>query len=117
MILLDNLKQQCIEKNMTYKVKPQIRGPRSLYKFLSAIPAKFWCVDIRENHLGQRCVLGHLDAAYGYGAGRDGFDEYKLAAINNGALDGIYINDRPEGTSVKGKDIKARVLRFIKSRF
>src|SRR5205807_2529338 len=90
--------------------------------FVRAIPPSRWCVDTRNNGRGQRCVLGHLDAAYGPGKGRDGLDEVSLAKVNNGikathetSWAGIGDVNRKPDAGLDGKSVKARVVAFLKS--
>ncbi len=109
----------------TYYHKPKtIRGAKDLIKFIKGIPAKFWCVDERDNGRGQHCVLGHLDNAYGYNKGRDGFTEMTLAAVNNGTgtNDAGYVPRyytapivRPLG-GITGRSIKSRLVKFLEGK-
>lgn len=105
-------------KPYTYTNKPEtITKPEDLLAFLKPIPPKYWVVDTRDDGEGRCCVLGHLDRAYGYSQGRDGFKDNELAIQNNGVT-GPYANRSPrkEGAGLDGASIKRRVLAFIKSR-
>lgn len=44
-------------------MKKRIQSLQKLIEFFRPIPAKKWCSLTRENALGQRCALGHLDQA------------------------------------------------------
>lgn len=99
-----------------YKVvPPTISSPKDLLTFLRAIPAKYWCVDIRDNRKGQHCVLGHLDNIYGFGRGRDGFTEHELAITNNGTLIWAH-GPRKSRIKTTGQATKNRVLKFVRLR-
>lgn len=102
-------------KPYDYQQKPEIKSPKDLLNFLKPIPARFWCVDIRNNGRGQCCVLGHLDIAYGYAKGRDGFADRELARANNGGSE-RDIHYREPGIKTTGAAIKARVLSLIRKR-
>lgn len=100
-----------------YKITPPIHGPNDLLTFLRAIPAKYWCVDMRDDYNGHHCVLGHIDNAYGYQGNRgvDGFTAIELATANNGTI-GTCHGPRKPGAKTTGLAAKTRVLNLIRRR-
>lgn len=106
-------------KQLNYGHKPEaITSPMDLIKFVKGIPAKFWCVDTRDNHRGQYCILGHLYNAYGtisFRTPTDGFTQNELAVVNNGVM-GSHANLSPHRPKAKldGTSIKRRLLKFLR---
>lgn len=98
-------------KTLNYDHKPQaITSPIDLIQFVKGIPAKFWCVDMRDNYNGRHCVLGHLDKAYNtasFQTPTDGFSQVQLANVNNGFYEG-------DSRKIDGASIKRRLLEFLK---
>lgn len=90
---------------------------RKLREFFAAIPARFWCVDERNDDNGHFCALGHLDSIVERGICVDGkveamgVDPSRLAEVNNGG----YLWNRTGKEDLSGRAIKRRVLRFMDS--
>lgn len=105
-------------KTLNYNHKPkEIRNAKDLIRFVRGIPAKFWCVDARDNGKGQHCVLGHLDNAYGSASGHtDGFSDNELAIANNGVIGPYSFSERNVGAQLDGRSIKNRVLKLLRSK-
>ncbi len=105
----------------TYVPKGGIKTPQQLLKFVMSIPSEYWCVDTRNDYMGHRCVLGHLDQAFRHTGGaycnHDGFTETELALANNGVI-GPHANYSPRiaGAGLDGESIKKRVIALIETK-
>lgn len=66
-------------------------------KKFQAIPEELWCIEERNNRLGQRCAHGHCSDAGGYGLTEEELGLKAIAIANPDIMDGAegfaYINN------------------------
>lgn len=99
-------------KTIDYSHKPpQIQSVSDLITFFSGIPEDAWCVGLLQDDAGNRCALGHHDAAYGFSAlgSLKKFGPDNLVYANNG------VSDWRDRNFASPQGAKARVLAYLRS--